>query len=146
MARRTVAVCVAVAAFALSTLFAQVNTGTISGSVTDQTQAVLPGVAVKVSNVETGITRTVVTGSRGEYKVPSLVVGTYEVHAEMTGFESSVRSGITLTVGREEVVDFTLKIGDVTQVMTVSGEAPLIETTTATVSGLVDSKQMRDIP
>ncbi len=64
----------------------------------------------------------------------------------MPGFQTGVRSGITLTIGREAVVDFTLQVGNVAEQVTVTGEAPLIETTTASVSGIVDSQQMRDIP
>jgi len=125
---------------------AQMTTGNILGTVKDQSEAVLPGVTVTVTNVETGIVRTAVSGSRGEYRVPALAVGTYEVQASLAGFQSSIRKGITLNVGREAVVDFTLRVGDVTEQVTVTGEAPLLETTTATVSGLVDPKQMRDIP
>ena len=130
---------------AQGSLFAQ-TTGTILGSVTDQTDAVLPGAAVMVTNVETGIVRSSVAGDRGAYRVSNLPPGTYEVQASLTGFQTAVRSGITLTIGREAVVDFTLQVGDVTQQVTVTGEAPLIETTTSTVSGVVDSQQMRDIP
>jgi carboxypeptidase family protein len=122
------------------------NTGTILGTVKDQSGAVLPGANITIKNVETGISRTAVSGSRGEYRVPALNVGTYEVQAEMQGFQTGVRQGITLTVGREAVIDFSLTVGNVTEQVTVTGEAPLIETTTASVSGLVDSKQIRDIP
>ncbi|HWP84033.1 MAG TPA: carboxypeptidase-like regulatory domain-containing protein, partial [Terriglobia bacterium] len=124
---------------AAATAWAQ-NTGTILGTVKDQSGAVLPGATLTVRNVETGITRTGVSGSRGEYRFPALAVGTYEVQAEMTGFQTSVRQGITLTVGREAVVDFSLAVGNVAEQVTVTGEAPLIETTTATVGGVVDSQ------
>src|SRR3989338_3357020 len=110
------------------------NTGTILGTVKDQTGAVLPGASISIRNVETGSSRTTVSGSRGEYRVPALNVGTYEVQAELSGFQTGIRQGITLTVG------------NVTEQVTVTGEAPLIETTSATVGGVVDSQQMRDIP
>jgi hypothetical protein len=129
----------------VSTAVAQ-NTGTILGTVKDQSGGVLPGASITVRNVETGIGRNTVSGSRGEYRVPALNVGTYEVHAEMNGFQSGLRQGITLTVGREAVVDFALSVGNVAEQVTVTGEAPLIETTTATVGGVVDQQQMRDIP
>ena len=131
--------------FAEGTVMAQ-NTGTILGTVKDQTDAVLPGAAVTITNVETGISRTAVTGSRGSYRVPALNAGTYTVQATMTGFQTGIRQGINLTIGREAVVDVVLNVGDVTEQVTVTGEAPLIETTTATVGGVVDSQQMRDIP
>src|ERR1051326_5603400 len=125
---------------------AQVSTANISGTVKDQSGAVLPGATVTATNTETGISRSVVSSSRGEYRLPSLGLGNYEVQATMAGFQSEVRKGLTLNVGSEVVVDFSLSVGNVTEQVTVTGEAPLIETTTATVSGLVDPKQMREIP
>ena len=124
----------------------QGTTGTILGTVKDQTGAVLPGASITIRNVETGITRTSATGDRGEYRVPALGVGNYEVQAEMAGFQRGIRQGITLTVGREAVVDISLNVGDVSEQVTVTGEAPLIETTSASVGGVVDSQQIRDIP
>lgn len=129
-----------------SSLSAQSTTGTISGTVLDQSGAVLPGVALTITHVETGAIRTIVTGNRGEYRISNLPPGSYQVQASFTGFQTGVRSGITLTVGRVAVVDFALSVGDVAEQVTVTGEAPLIETTTATVGGVVDSRQMRDIP
>ena len=127
-------------------LLAQTTTGTILGTVKDQSGAVLPGATITATNVETGIARNTTTGARGEYRLSALAVGAYEVHAEMTGFQTSIRSGITLNVGSQAVVEFSLPVGNVTEQVTVTGEAPLIETTSATVSGVVDSQQMRDIP
>jgi hypothetical protein len=129
-----------------STSNAQVSTGTILGTAKDQTGAVLPGTTISVRNVETGVSRTATSGTGGEYRFPALAAGNYEVQAELTGFQKGVRKGIVLTVGREAVVDFSLNVGDVAEQVTITGEAPLIETTTATVSGLVTPQQMRDIP
>ena len=127
-------------------LQAQLSTGTISGTVMDQSEAVLPGANITVTNVETGIARAVESGGNGQYRVSNLIPGDYEVQAESAGFQTGVRSGITLSVGRQAVVDITLRVGDVAERVTVTGEAPLIETTTATVSGVVEQQQMRDIP
>ncbi|HEY7615679.1 MAG TPA: carboxypeptidase-like regulatory domain-containing protein, partial [Terriglobales bacterium] len=129
-----------------SALLAQVSTGAIVGSVKDQSAAVLPGASVTATNVETGIVRTTVTGSRGEYRMQALPSGSYQVTATMSGFQTENRSGITLSVGRDVVVDFTLQVGNVAEQVTVTGEAPLIETTSATVAGLVDPRQIREIP
>jgi hypothetical protein len=107
---------------------------------------VLPGASVTATNVETGIVRTTVTGSRGEYRMQALPSGSYQVTATMSGFQTENRSGITLSVGRDVVVDFTLQVGNVAEQVTVTGEAPLIETTSATVAGLVDPRQIREIP
>ena len=125
---------------------AQLTTGTISGSVTDPTGAVVPGATVTVKNLATGIARTTTAGENGRYEVPNLPVGDYEVTAGMTGFQTSVRSGIALTVGRTAVVDFGLQVGEVTQAVTVTGEVALVETTTATVSNLVSEREVNDLP
>ncbi|MBI4458891.1 MAG: TonB-dependent receptor, partial [Acidobacteria bacterium] len=125
---------------------AQVTTGTILGTVADPTGAVIPGSTITIRNVETGITRTVATDAGGRYRVQQLGLGDYEVTAESAGFQTVVRSGITLTVGREAVVDFSLQVGAVTERITVTGEAPLIETTNATVAGLISEQSMRSLP
>ena len=106
-----------------SLLMAQLTTGTILGTVKDQTEAVLPGATVTVTNVETGIVRSATTGSRGEYRILALAVGTYDIQASMAGFQTNVHKGMTLSIGREAVVDFSLKVGDVAEQVTVTGEA-----------------------
>jgi len=103
--------------------FAQVNTATISGTVRDVSGAVLPGVSVAIHNQDTGISRTVTTNETGRYSAPALGLGNYQVTAQLQGFQSQVRSGIALTVGREAVVDFTLAVGAVNQTVEVTGEA-----------------------
>ncbi|MBI4465096.1 MAG: TonB-dependent receptor, partial [Acidobacteria bacterium] len=82
----------------------------------------------------------------GRYRAPNLALGPYEVQAELAGFQTGVRSGIKLTVGREAIVDFTLKVGEISERITVVGEAPLVDTTTASVSALVDEKRVVDLP
>ena len=94
----------------------------------------VPGVTVTLKNVETGISRTVLTDEGGRYRASSLPLGSYEIQAELSGFNTDVRSGIKLTVGREAMVDFTLRVGDVTERVEVTGEAPLVDTATAVVS------------
>ncbi len=125
---------------------AQTTTGTISGTVKDSSGAVLPGATITLKNLDTGITRKVTADSAGHYSAPQLPLGGYEVTAESAGFQTLVRSGIALTVGREAAVDFELQIGSVSQQITVSGEAPLVESTNATVGDLVSEKTMREIP
>jgi len=125
---------------------AQVTTGTISGKVSDFTGAVLPGITVSLKSVEKGISRTVSTDEGGRYRVPELALGSYVVTAEAAGFQTVIRSGITLTVGREAVVDFTLQVGAIAERITVTGEAPLVQTANATVAALVDQRAMRELP
>src|SRR4051794_17745979 len=102
---------------------AQVTTGTISGTVTDSTGAVMPGAKIVVENQDTGITRTVMSDSAGRYSAPSLSLGNYRVTVSMDGFETAARTGIALTVGREALVNVALSVGAVTQTVEVAGEA-----------------------
>ncbi len=125
---------------------AQVNTGTISGTVSDNTGAVVPGAEVTVKNTDTGLNRVLNTSERGRYIAPQLTLGSYEVTASAPGFQTGVRKGITLAVGQEAVVDFVLKLGAVAETIEVTGEASLVETTTATTSGLVDERTVRELP
>ena len=127
-------------------LLAQVTTGTISGTVTDSTGAVIPGAMITVRNIETGNSRNVSADARGHYSAQELTLGMYEIIAESSGFQSFVRSGIEMTVGRQAVVDFTLQVGAVGEQITVSGEAPMLVTTNATVADLVTQTQMRELP
>src|SRR3990170_3203625 len=83
---------------------AQVTTGAISGTVADSTGAVMPGVTIVVQNEDTGISRTVTTDAGGRYLAPSLSLGNYRVTTSVEGFQTEVRRGIQLTVGREAVV------------------------------------------
>ena len=142
--------CIKLAAFVLifsgQILLAQVTTGAILGVIRDDTGAVLTGVSVAVHNTNTGIARVVVTDDKGRYHAPNLALGNYEVRAELQGFQTGVRSGIQLTLEREAVVDLTLKVGAVEEKLTVTGEAPLVETTTSSLSGLVDDQKIRDLP
>ena len=130
----------------MSTTTAQVITGTIVGTVSDETGAVLPGVEITVRNQDTGISRTVVSNDEGSYRAQSLAVGPYEVRAELAGFQTVIRTGIGLTVGQQAVVDLTLQVGEITEQVYVTGEASLVETTQSTVAELVDEKKIRDLP
>ena len=122
------------------------TTATVTGTVADATAAVIPGVTVIANNLDTGASRTAVSDDLGRYKITNLPVGNYEVRAELVGFSTQVRSGIQLTVGQEAVIDLTLTVGEISEVISVTGEAPIINTTQATVSGLVDSQKIRDLP
>ena len=126
--------------------FAQVDTGTISGVVQDASGAAIVEAMVTVRNLDTGTVRNVPTDSGGRYTAPDLPVGNYEVQAQHTGFQTEARIGITLTVGRQAVVDLTLKVGQISERVLVTGEAPLVEVTTSAMSALVDERTIRDLP
>jgi hypothetical protein len=124
----------------------QVSTGTISGTVTDASSAAVPGATVVVTNQDTAIARTVQADADGHYSVPSLNPGNYRVTATHEGFKTQIRDGIVLTVAREEVVDLALAVGSVDQSVVVTGGAPLVETTTASLASLVDDETIRALP
>src|SRR5437899_10532239 len=126
--------------------YGQTTAGTRLGVVSDESGARLPGVAVTITHLDTGIVRSVTTDEGGRYRAPGLGLGNYEVKAELTGFRTAVRMGIQLTVAAEVVVNLTLSVGVVSEQVNVSGEAPLVEITNATLSGLVDDKKIRDLP
>jgi len=130
----------------VSGAFAQLDTGTISGAITDQTGAAVPGASVAIKHVETGIVRTLLTNEAGRYEAVALPVGTYEVTALLAGFQTFVRRGIGLTVGRNAVIDIALRVGDVTEAITITAETSQVETTTATVTQLIDERKVLDIP
>src|SRR5262249_26258700 len=124
-------------------VFGQNFSAAISGSVHDSTGAVLPGVSVTAKHTESGLTRTVVTNETGSYSMPALPVGAYEVAAELAGFKQQVRRGINLVVAQEAVVNLTLEVGQVEQTVEVTGDAPLVNTTLSSVSGLVSQEQVK---
>src|SRR5207253_3607990 len=104
------------------------------------------GVSITAKNVETGVTRMATTDEGGRYTIPELTLGDYEMEAQLPGFQTEVRSGITLTVGRSAVVNFALKVGQVSDKVTITEEAPLVESTTAAMSSMVDEHTIRDLP
>jgi hypothetical protein len=129
----------------LQTASAQV-TAAISGRVEDATGAAVGGATVTVKSLETSVSRTSTTDENGNYRIPSLVLGAQEVRAEKAGFKSAVRTGINLAVGQEAVVNLKLDVGPVTQEVTVSAETSLIDATTASVSGLVTAREIKELP
>src|SRR5208282_4724595 len=97
-------------------------------------------------SLETGASRAVTTGEGGSFEVLSLAVGEYELKAEKAGFKATLRTGIHLVAGQEAVVNLRLEVGEVVQQVTVTGELPLVNTTTAPVSGLVGEREVKDLP
>lgn len=125
---------------------AQSITGSIRGVVTDEQSAVAPGASVSVRNVETNQTRTVVTDAGGRYRVTNLPSGRYEVTVGMSGFATVVRSGITLALNQDAVVDVTIKTAAVAETVTVEADAPLLNTSNAEVGVRFDTKRIAELP
>ena len=124
----------------------QVTTGTILGTVQDETGAVLPGAEVVVTHVDMGRSRTVISDDEGRYQVTNLNLGHYEIEASLPGFQTAVRTGIEITIDRRAVVDFTLNVGEITERVTVTGEAPLVETTSGSLGSIVDRNTVIELP
>src|SRR5881296_269106 len=135
-----------VTALASSLAWGQGFSAEISGVVHDASGAVVPGVSVTAKHIESGLTRTVNTSETGNYSIPSLPVGAYELTAELVGFKQQLRRGITLAVGQEAVVNLTMEVGEIKDNVTVTEDAPLVNTTLSSTSGLVSKEQIKDLP
>src|SRR5579862_5395319 len=118
----------------------------IAGSVVDQTKAVLPGVSVTVTEVATGVQASVVADERGEFRFPRLNAGVYKLQAELQGFSNVLVPKIELEVGQSMAVPITMALSTVNESVTVSGQAPLIDTMSTQVAGNVNRTQMEDVP
>ena len=127
-------------------VLAQGFAAAITGTVQDSSGAAVPGATLTARHVETGLTRAVEADASGNYTIPSVPVGAYEVTAEKTGFRQEVRRGITLVVAQEAVVNFTLQVGSVAQQVTVTEAAPLVNTTTTSTSGLISEQEIKELP
>ena len=127
-------------------VFAQTSTATILGVVKDTTGALIPGASITVKHTETGQTRTAISSETGDYNVPLLPVGAYEITTTMPGFKQQVRSGIDLVVGQQAVINLTLEVGAAAEQVTVTEEAPLVNTTLSSTSGLISQQQIKELP
>src|SRR6059036_1246486 len=118
----------------------------VQGTISDATGAVLPGASVNVKHSATGSSVELVTDERGRYLIPVLQPGEYEIQASLPGFQTVSRRGIRLAVGQNAVVDIKLEVGQVTNQIEVVADANPINLTSAALSGLVNDKQIRDLP
>lgn len=128
------------------TLSAQTPQATISGIITDASGGVVPGVQVTAIHSATGQRTAIVTNERGFYVLASLPIGDYTVEAEMPGFKKYVRPGLVLTTGATVALDIQLAVGDVSESVTVSGQAPLLQERTSDLSQLIESRTVQDMP
>src|ERR1051325_1452816 len=126
-------------------LFAQSSNGSISGNVADDQGGALPGVTITATNVNTGATRTTVTNEKGHYEVGLLPPGTYNVSAELSGFQPFKRSGVVVNVGTDVALNLALRVG-AAETVTVTAAAPLVETTRTQVSSVVNEKAIENLP
>lgn len=126
--------------------FAQTTNATLTGFVTDQSKAVMPGVKVEVINVDTGVHYSAVTNSAGSYMVPNLPPGDYEIEVQKQGFKTILRPGIALHVQQAAAINFSMAVGSMNESVTVSGGAPILNTTNGSVSTVVDRNFVKNMP
>jgi hypothetical protein len=127
-------------------LSAQTFTGTILGTVQDTTGAVVPGARVVVVEAATNVERSTVTNDQGYFEIPLLQPGTYRLEAQLQGFKKFTRGNLKLDISQKMAVPVTLSPGDVTEVIEVTAESPLLHTSTSSVSQVIDNKKVVDLP
>ena len=132
--------------FSGAVVYAQTGQGTLTGSITDSSGAVIPAVAVVVKNENTGFTYNAVTNEEGIYRVPYLNAGMYEVTYEATGFRRMVRNGVQIRSTETLGLNITLEIGNVVESVEVSAGAQLLETETSTTGHLVSGTELTTLP
>jgi hypothetical protein len=148
MLRRTVfsvAVILAVAILLASPANAQVSGATVSGTITDPSGATIAGAKVTITNSATGISRDVAADAAGFYQAPNLLPGPYEVTAAASGFSTTKQSNLTLTVGGQQTLNLSLKIGEATQTVLVTEAAPLVQLGSSTITSQVESKEISEM-
>ncbi len=125
----------------------QMSSADLKGVARDPAKAMIAGATVTATHLATGVSRSTTTGSSGDYRIPLLAPGEYEVKVEMRGFTTQVKRGVTLTVGQTAVVDFELQVGQVaTRVEVTSGETPVIETERTQQADTVTQKPIQNLP
>jgi carboxypeptidase family protein len=145
--RSLVVVCVAALSLAIAgSSAAQAVRATVLGTVTDRTGAVLPGATVNVANTETGVVQSTAADSQGRYTVTDLLPAAYTVEVSLSGFQTVVRQGIRLVVGTQAVVDFTLGPSAVQETITVTADAPIVDTVSVALGTVIEQKQMAELP
>jgi outer membrane receptor protein involved in Fe transport len=125
---------------------AQQTTGNINGQIVDGQGAAVPGVNVTARNTATGFTRTDVSDAQGIYRLTALPVGTYDLTAELQGFQKVENKAIEVSVGQTLTVGMTLQLASVQETVTVTGESPLVETGASSVGGVVDVARIENMP
>jgi hypothetical protein len=127
-------------------VYAQVSGATLSGTVTDASGSAVANATVSIRNTATGIVREVTTDSAGFYSAPNLSPATYDVTTSAAGFSKLVETGITLTVGLQQALNISLKVGQVSESVTVTSEAPQVELTSSAITAEVNETTVRELP
>ena len=137
---------VAVLIFSAFSAWSQTTSALIFGTISDSSNAVLPGVTVRAVKTDTQIATTAVSNADGNYVFPGLAPGSYSVSCEQPGFRGFVRAGIVLEVNQRARVDIALQVGEVRESVSVQGDITTVDTFSSTVKEVVDPKRMVDLP
>lgn len=125
---------------------AQTSAGSVNGTVTDTSSAVVPGARVALLNTATGEKRTATTQELGQYAFPSVAPGIYELTAEAEGFKKTVRGNIEVNVQQAVRIDLLLEVGSVAETIEVKAETPLLQPSTSSLGQVVDNQKILDLP
>ena len=125
---------------------AQGTNAAITGTITDEQGAVLPGVTVTVRNVATGNVRTAVTEADGQYRMPALLPGRYDITAELAGFSTVAAAGINLATSQEVRQNLRMQVAALQETITVTGEAPVVEVSKTEVAAVITQEQLEMLP
>ncbi len=139
-------VCLTSAVLLLAATPARAQTGQINGVITDNTGGVVPGAAVKAVEVATGLSRDTTSGADGRYIFTSLRPTTYDITVELSGFRPSQRKDVLLQANQNLTVNFAIELGTLAETVTVSGESPIVDVTSSTLSEVVESKRIVELP
>jgi len=126
--------------------YAQVAGATLTGTVKDSSGAFIPNAQVAITDMATGVTRTVSPGGAGLYTAPNLLPGGYEIRVTAMGFSTQLQKGVSLTVGAQQVLDFTMQVGQMNQTIEVTTEAPTVQLTSSELGATVNATTVRELP
>jgi len=126
--------------------WAQSTAGRVLGSITDQSGASVAGATVVVTDTQRGTSRTLTTDASGDYVAADLTPGTYKIHVEAKGFKSTERPNVGIEVATDVRVDFTLQPGQVSEIVVVQEDVPLVNTTSSTLGGTLSNQEINDLP
>jgi hypothetical protein len=128
-----------------SAAFAQIQTGRIAGTVYDPNKAVVPNATVIVTNTETKVAQKVLSKSAGDYVVPALNPGIYEIHVSASGFRTVVQNGVEMQVGKDLLLDFDLTLGETSSVIEVNSTVPLLNSESGSLGHVMTNRQIVDL-
>jgi hypothetical protein len=126
--------------------FGQGGVAEVNGNVTDQTGSLLPGVTITITEESTGLERTVVTNESGRFVIVAVTPGRYTIRGELSGFQTQTRTGVAVLVGQAVTFNMSLPVGGLTDVVTVTGEAPIIEVTQTQIGANITAQAIEDLP